>query len=236
MNKLDIDAVRNFYNNTPAIWAPNDQWHQWSYKQIEKYLSQITFTPQEHILNAGSGGNSYGLICDMIHVDIAEKKLKGIPNAIVSSIESMPFHTSEFDHIVCVGSVINYCDASAAISEFSRVIKQGGKLILEFENSGGYEYCGTSTYRNSANLVTVKFQGEDHNQWLYSLPYIKSLLLANSFAVDDIFAYHICSSLALYLSGDETKAVKYAQFDAVARMLPMMVVHANNFILNCRKL
>lgn len=236
MKGIDVDKVREFYNATPAIWLPDDHWHQWSYHQIEKYLSQVHILPQQYVLNAGSGGNSYGLECNMVHVDIAETKLEGVSNSVVSSIEAMPFQSSIFDKIVCVGSVINYCDASAVISEFSRVIKHGGNLILEFENSGGYEYKGTTVYNKSAGIVTVKFQGSDHRQWLYSLPYIKNLLVANSFSISDVYAYHIFSSKALQLCRDESRAVRYARFDKIARKLPWMASHANNFIINCRKL
>lgn len=236
MNKLDINEVRDFYNTTKAIWAPTDYWHQWSYNQIKKYLSKLKISPQEHVLNAGSGGNSYNINCDMIHVDIAEEKLKSIPNAVVSTVENMPFTSSIFNRVICVGSVINYCDASATITEFSRVLKTNGILILEFENSGGFEYKGTPIYNKSAGVVTVKFQGKNHKQWLYSLPYIKALLKANSFSIENIFAYQICSSLALHLCGNESKAVKYARFDCMARKIPQIAAHANNYIICCKKL
>lgn len=236
MNGVDPNEVRKFYNETPAIWASTDHWHQWSLHQIEKYLSQFRFLPQECILNAGSGGNSYGIEGNMIHVDIAEEKLKGISNAVVSSIQTMPFPAGMYHKIICVGSVINYCDASAVITEFSRVLKNNGYLILEFENSGGFEYKGTPIYNKSAQVVTVKFQGKDHRQWLYSLPYIKSLLDANSFCIEDVHAYHICSSLALHFKKNETHAVKYARLDRIAHKLPWLTAHANNYILTCRKL
>lgn len=233
---VDINEVRDFYNTTPEIWASNDYWHQWSYSQIKKYLSGLQISSQEYVLNAGSGGNSYDIDCNMIHVDIAEEKLKSIPNAVISSVEAMPFTSSMFHKVICVGSVINYCDASATITEFSRVLKTNGTLILEFENSSGYEYKGTPIYGKSAGVVTVKFQGKDHKQWLYSLQYMRALLKANGFSVENTFGYQICSSLALHLCGDESKAVKYARFDCIVRKFPQIVAHANNFILCCRKL
>lgn len=236
MDKVDINKVREFYNSTPEIWSPTDHWHQWSYYQLKNYLSHIRFLGSEHVLNAGSGGNSYGIECNMTHVDIAEEKLKGIPNSVISSVEAMPFSSEIFDKIICVGSVINYCDASAVIAEFSRVLKRNGNLILEFESSGGFEYKGMPIYKKSAGVVTVKFQGEDHVQWLYSLPYIKKLLVANSFSIDDIFPYQILSSLALHFSKDESSAVRFSRFDKIARKLPWIAAHANNFILYCRKL
>lgn len=236
MNSIDLNEVKKFYNTTPEIWAADDQWHQWSLKQIQGYLSGIIFSGKDSILNAGSGGNDYNISCkEMVHVDIAEKKLQGIPNAVVSSVESMPFPDARFDSIVCVGSVINYCDAGAVIAEFSRVSKPGAILVLEFENSGGFEYRKKECYKESAAIVTVQFQGSAHTQWLYSVPYIKSLLKAHHFAIQDVFPYHICSSLALSLNGLEEKSVKYARFDALARGIPLLATHANNYIIRCSK-
>ena len=45
----------------------------------KRYLNGITFSSQDSVLNAGSGGNSYNISCgEMVHVDVAEKKLEGI--------------------------------------------------------------------------------------------------------------------------------------------------------------
>lgn len=235
--KPDESAVKKFYNETPEIWASYDRWHLWSRQQIQKYLDSVAFPSESDILNAGSGGNDYGIICKkMIHVDIADQKLKDIPNSVVANIESLPFQSNTFDGIVCVGSVINYCDAGAAISELSRTAKQGAILILEFESSAGFEYKHTEAYGQSAIVVTVKFQNEqNHIQWLYSPSYIKSLLKTYDFEIEHILPYHICSSFALYFCNNETKAVRFARFDNIARSIPNMASHANNFIFKCRK-
>lgn len=233
---VDQNTTREFYNNTPEIWASDDHWHLWSKQQIEHYLHSLVFQSTDYVLNAGSGGNAYGIVCNMVHVDIAEQKLTGIPNAIISSVEKMPIDDAVFDAAICVGSVINYCDAAASIAEFARVLKENGTLVLEFENSSGYEYKGSSAYCRSATVVTVKFQGQDHTQWLYSLQYIKSLLAANGFVIDDIFPYQIMSSLALKYLKKEAVAVKYAILDSFARKLPFLSAHANNIIIRCRKL
>lgn len=236
MNKLDENEVRDFYNSTPEIWAKDDQWHQWSRNQIADYLCRFQFHLQDIILNAGSAGNDYGIICNMFHVDIAEEKLKGIQNAVIASIESLPFSNGMFNSIICVGSVINYCDANAVIAEFARVLQPKGILILEFENSAGFEYKGTEIYGKSADVVTVKFQGKDHNQWLFSVSYIMALLKANNFSILDVYPYQICSSLVLHICGNEARSVKYAKWDGLARRIPWLANHANNFILYCQKL
>ncbi len=75
MNTVDLNDVKNFYNKILEIWASDDHWHLWSLRQIDKYLKKVPL--KGNILNAGSGGNDYNILCqEMIHVDIAEKNLK----------------------------------------------------------------------------------------------------------------------------------------------------------------
>ena len=70
------------------------------------------------MLNAGSGGSIYnGISGKFFHVDISDKFIKELPNSYVASIENLPFNTNFFDTAICVGSVINYCDALTALSE-----------------------------------------------------------------------------------------------------------------------
>lgn len=233
---VDQNSIRGFYNSASEIWASNDYWHLWSKQQIEKYLYSLEIKEADYVLNAGSGGNSYGIACNMVHVDIADQKLIGVSNAIVSSIENLPIDSAVFDAVICVGSVINYCDAAASIAELARVLKQNATLVLEFESSSGYEYKGSSAYNKAASVVTVKFQGQDHTQWLYSLQYIRSLLIANGLDIDDIFPYQIVSSFALRHSKNENEAVKYAKLDCIARKIPFISTHANNIIIRCHKL
>ena len=236
MKEVKESTIRDFYNNVPEIWAKNDYWHQYSHRVIENYLHKQQITRERVVLNAGSAGNSYGIDCDMYHVDIAEKKLVGIKNAYVASIEKLPFSDQLFDDVICVGSVINYCDAAAAISEFARVLKPSGRLILEFENSAGFEYRGKAVYSKSADIVTVKFQGHDHTQWLFSKKYILSLMQTFNFKVTDEFGFHILSALALNLSQSESSSVRYTKVDPVLRRIPYFANHANNVILSCEKL
>lgn len=237
MKRVDLDEIRDFYNNASEIWAPNDHWHLWSRKQIQNFIDKIDFTHCNLVLNAGSAGNDYGVRSKkMIHIDIAEDTLRGVPNSVVGNIEHLPFEDELFDGIICVGSVINYCDALAVISEFSRVSKPGANVIIEFENSAGYEYRKTSAYKQPATTVTVKFQGKDHTQWLYSISYIKALLLEYGFEIKRLFPFQIMSSLILSITKDETASVRYARFDNLVRKLGPVAMHANNMIVYCKKL
>ena len=233
--QLNNEEIKSFYNELENIWAEDDLWHQYSRNKIEWCLKKNCFSDNSYVLNAGSGGNNYGLNCKQHHVDIADKKISHLELFSVASIENLPFENDCFDSIICVGSVINYCDAMQAISELSRVIKKKGILILEFENSSGYEYKNKPVFKTAADITQVIFQNTIHTQWLYSYPYIKGLIAQYGFEIRKKYFFHILSSYMLYKGYDERKASRFAKFDKVLQWIPIINKHANNVILVCEK-
>jgi ubiquinone/menaquinone biosynthesis C-methylase UbiE len=202
-----------------------------SHKKLTEFLHKLRFAPDAYILNAGSGGNNYGLPYKMHHVDIAENKISKFENHTVGSIESMPFPNETFTDIICVGSVLNYCDAVTAITELARVLKIDGRLILEFESSNGYGYILNKCYNQSATVVTVEYRNEPHVQWLYSYKYINSIVKAVGLQNIKSYGYHYISGICLSLGISESKSANYANFDFIARIIPVIKQHAHNYIL-----
>jgi len=238
MEQLDQEAIKHFYEDTEQVWPQNNKWYSYLKSEIDKYIGRrCNPLNNVYILNAGSGGNDYGIISDnMYHVDIAKNKISHLKNAVVANIENLPFPDTMFDYVICVGSVINYCDAIAAIAEISRVLKKHGRLILEFENSLSFEYYGRNEYGKSVEIVTTKYFEQSHQLWVYSFNYIKNILAEFSFIIRNFSAFHILSSLHLRKSNDENIASGLAKFDCVFRYIPYFKRHAGNIILLCEKL
>ncbi|MDR2805872.1 MAG: class I SAM-dependent methyltransferase [Dysgonamonadaceae bacterium] len=236
LQKLDIEKIRQFYNDVPEIWNKDDYWHLYSKCQIEKCLKKHLFNENEYILNAGSGGNDYGLKCNLHHVDIAQNKIEHFDKYTVASVENLPFSNNLFNGVICVGSVVNYCDAVATISELSRVLKSSGTLILEFENSWGFEYRQKSVYRTAANITSVIFQNQLHIQWLYSYKYIQNLIKQYNLQITHIYRFHLLSALMLSMGYDERTATQYTKYDKLLQYIPFINNHSNNMVLICRKL
>ena len=158
MAKIDTKKIAEFYNNIESVWDEKDPWHQYSKSFIQEKISLINWGSYSRILNAGSAGNAYGIDENKtIHVDIAEAKIAGKNNAYVASVESMPFKDNYFDAIICVGSVINYCDLVTTIKEFARVLNNEGILILEYESSFGFEYYNEDYYMSNACIVSIPY-------------------------------------------------------------------------------
>lgn len=235
MDALDKEKIRNFYNTIEHIWDPTDKWHTYTHKKISTFLRKINLKKNLYILNAGSGGNSYNLYNRMHHVDVAEEKINKCPEYTVSSIESMPFKDDIFDVIICVGSVINYCDAAACLSEFNRVLKPNGLLILEFENSHSYEYFGKKAYKKNAYIVDCIFQSKEHRNWVYSHEYICKLLTTMGFNISSKRYFHILSSLVLRLGFSEKTSSWFAGLDVIFSLLPPFRSHSGNVFLICHK-
>lgn len=70
-------------------------------------------------------------------------------NISCGSIAELPFEDSSFDAIICWGVLCYLSEESikAAISEFSRVLKSNGKLMLVIRSTADYRYI-TSSEKN----------------------------------------------------------------------------------------
>ena len=237
MNKIHIDYehIKEFYNTVDNVWT-DDPWHNYYRSVIYEFIKEHSDFFSNKILNAGSAGNTYNIICnEMYHVDIAENKLKNIENAICANIEDIPFENQSFDSIICVGSVINYCDAMSVIKEFSRLLRKSGYLILEFESSGGFEYLDSPCFGQDAYMIETWYIEESHAQWLYSPNYIYNIL-SNEFKVIDKKTFHILDGVAYHFMS-ETKAVSLAKkTDSFIGKIPLLNKHGNNIILFAKKL
>ena len=238
MEKVDQEAIKDFYNSVDDVWPHDNDWYSYTRKGIYKYVRKnCNPLNNSYILNAGSGGNDYGLKSDNIyHVDIAGDKIAHLKNAAVSSIEKMPFPDGMFDYSICVGSVINYCDAITAITEMSRVLKKNGILILEFNSSISFEYFGKEEYSKPVTIGNSIYIGQSHRFWIYSFDYIKKILKENSFNIQKYSGLHILSSWYYKKCNDENIAAKLAKFDCIFRCMPYFKKHANSLILLCKKI
>jgi len=237
--RLEIAAVRERYSD-PAAYSGTDDWHRFTANRIRgelrRYCADIVARPGSAILNAGAGNNDLG-ICPptTLNLDISESGLSRLPNPIVGSVENIPLLDETIDTIICVGSVINYCSAAAAIREFQRILKYGGQLILEFESSRSAEFIGSSAFGRPAAIAETFYQGATEVVRVYDPLYIKNLLLASKLSVVRVVPIHIASPLALRATRNLRFAAKVARLDALFSHTPILSRWASNQILFCEK-
>ncbi|SRR3990167_5746406 len=235
---IDESEVRKRYNEIDCIWDPSDAWHTYTHKKINKVLRDIenTYIPSGGtVLFAGSAGNSYSIkSATEFHLDVAENTLKGVENAVVGSIQNMPFQSNSVDCIVCVGSVVNYVDLTMAIIEFQRVLKPQGVLILEFEKSDSFEYIYTKHFKKNISLVETFYNNGAERIWVYSYRhFIKEIKQAN-FKIKYENHFHIASSLMLRLSKNSNFSSKLSCLDVFLSRTPIIKYFSCNslFVLS----
>lgn len=147
MKNIDPKNIKAFYDQADSPWPQNNKWHDINQFEIKKAIQKLKLSSASIVLNAGSGGNDYGLNVQLHNIDISANKNKALNNFIEGNIEHLPYDSDFFNCVICVGSVLNYCDPCKVIQEFSRVLNQKGQLLLEFESSYSYEYLSYSVYK-----------------------------------------------------------------------------------------
>jgi len=237
--RLAPDSIRARYND-PKAFAAVDEWHRYTASEIRRHVNRwwnrTANGDRGRVLNAGAGGNDLGVCPNTtINVDLSERRLSPFSTAVVASIEAMPIATGSIDIALCVGSVINYCDAAAAISELSRVLRPDGHLIVEFESSRSAELALQKSFGDSVGVVKTFYCKRTEVVWAYRLDYVKHLLSATGFVVTEIIPIHVLSPWVLLVLRSKWAAALVARLDRFGRDLPLMTRWASNFLLFCEK-
>lgn len=225
-NKVQKTAYRNYKNNTP--WPADDTWHYVTHLIIEKFVANWVdkYTYENSIcLNIGSGLSKYPVKGTLIQMDIISEYVESQPNYIVGSLEDIPIEDNSVEFIICVGSVLNYCDAIRSINEIKRVLKKNGKALIEFERSNSAEFLLTKDYGSDVFLKKYNYNNQEHLLWMYSEKYIKKILSHNGFRIENIYRFHILSSLMYKLGFSEKESSKYYKLDDSFQLLSYPFAH-----------
>ena len=233
------EQVRLFYNSIDPNRKSDDPWHSYSRDRVESfiinYLAGIHVGDKLRVLNAGSGGNSFGDNYKRdYHVDLACRGLR-MKRAAVADVQRLPFPDKSFDLTICVGSVINYCDAALAISELSRTLKGSGRLILEFEQSGSLEFLLTPAFRSNAHVIETFYNHHVQYLWVYSERYVENLLDSNGLSVLLTERFHIASPLILRLTQSPKISARFAKADKLLQEINSILKLSCNVIFACEK-
>lgn len=239
MDRIDLNEVAKSYDLIQNIWPINDKWHTYNQQQIVnslKHAGLLSIPNESKILNAGSGGSAYSMNeSNMYHVDLAASKIINKKHCHVGNIESLPYDNCFFDVIICVGEVVNYCDAPKVILEFSRVLKKDGILILEYESTNTLELIFRKEFNCPRLLWETFYQGHPEWIWYYSDDYIINLLSIYSFNVLNNYQFHILSILVYRFTHNPNFSYYFSFFDPICRLLPWIRRYGSNTIILARK-
>ena len=146
-------------------------------------------------------------------MDIISEYVENEPNYIVGSLEDIPIEDNSVEFIICVGSVLNYCDAIRSINEIKRVLKKNGKALIEFERSNSAEFLLTKDYGSAVFLKKYNYN--------------------NGFKIENTYRFHVLSSLIYKLGVSEKESSKYYKLDDSFQLLSYPFAH--NVIIEITK-
>lgn len=228
---VENTAKENYKESEP--WPDDDIWHSYTYKILQKhiqnYIDELQLKNTQVVLNAGCGKTTYKTCATIIHMDIIETYIKLFENYLVGSIEKIPMQDCSVDCVICVGSVINYVDIQKAMSEFSRILKPNGFLILEYERSNSAEFLFTKKYAQTVFMQTYQYNNQTHFLWMYNEKFVLQLAEFYKFCCKKKYRFHSISSMLFRFGLTEKKAAKYSIFDNWLQ--PFSYFFAHNEIL-----
>ena len=139
------------------------------------------------------------------------------------------------DLCICVGSVVNYCDVKRVISEFKRILRPGGTMVIEFETTLSLDLPGTNEYDQDAVIIETFYNHHREVIWIYAQRYIESLLRKNGFRFHHHYYFHIIAPLLYRLTHNVNFAASFTFIDDILRHIPGLRNHCSNVIMTCEK-
>lgn len=89
MKNIDPKNIKAFYDQADSPWPQNNKWHDINQFEIKKAIQKLKLSSASIVLNAGSGGNDYGLNVQLHNIDISANKNKALNNFIEGGILSI---------------------------------------------------------------------------------------------------------------------------------------------------
>lgn len=235
-DKTFVDGRRKFYEEQYRIAEPMDPWHAYAQRVLHSKVLEWYYNACRRrgtrVLNAGSGGSSYGIAEPMTHLDLFESRVCHHPDYLVGDISAIPATDESYDVVICVGSVLNYADPVSAIRELTRVLRPGGKLILEYERSRSFEHRWEHRHSYACARVTTFYGGVKTHVWTYGDEFVDGLLLASKCRFYREFRFHGASTVALACSGSPAFATYFTFADRwLAQCWPVRNIASNRLVL-----
>ena len=197
------------------------------YDRISKNIVYSYLKNCRYVLDAGTGTGRFAIYLakkgievvaidsskEMVLIAREKSKREGCENKnhfIIGDVENLPFKPEVFDGVCSIHVLIHFVSRGKIISEFSRVIKNGGIVVLDTPNkmlSKGYSWIikaiGKATFRD----------------YHYDLKEVKELFLISSMKVIDrtkivklprlVLHFLICSLRLKFLVKVVEKLEKY---------------------------
>src|ERR1019366_2593852 len=230
-----IEGRRKFYLEQYRIAESIDAWHAYAQRVVhsttKEWFQRYGRGRGTRFLNAGSGGSDYGIAEPMTHLDLFESRIAHLNQRLVGDIARIPATDNTFDVVLCVGSVVNYADPLLAIREFSRVLRKGGLLVIEYERSASFEYLSRNGFSRGCCRMETFYGNAATHVWVYGDGFMDGLLAASGFERITETRFHALSSIALALSKSPAFATRFTFGDrTLAQIWPFKTIASNRML------
>jgi SAM-dependent methyltransferase len=138
-----------FFDAMAPGYAALEPWYEHLYAVLHDLLRHALAPPAARAglraLDAGCGTGfqtavlaelgyaAHGLDLSAGLLDVARRTLDAVP-LVRGDVEALPYRDGVFDAVTCCGSTLSFVpDAARALRELGRVLRPGGRLLLECE-------------------------------------------------------------------------------------------------------
>lgn len=214
------ESAAQLYADGQVIWHDDDAWNTHKRDCIDRFCAKkLAGAHYRRSLDIGAGRHPYAWMPkDTFHTDRFHEQVRHHSRAVAAEAEALPFVSSYFDLVVCVGAVLNYVSAIECLAEIARVTRRGGHLLLHFETSTSAEHIGSRRWGASAVRLSTINASRPDNIWIYRPGFIYDQLRGLGFRILNRSSFHIASAVGLKLGLSQARAARWARFDRIVRM------------------
>lgn len=189
---MNINHVEAQYDKMPSSY--DTRWQDYLYSTHKMALNLAGISPSDLVLDASSGT---GLLAEKITylmgregtvtlidisngmLELAKKRLSRYQNVQVTraDVHNLPFAPEYFSKVLTVSALHHYRNPNKAISEFYRVLKLDGSLII-------VDWCNNSLYFKVYDIFMRIFD-KAHNK-THTTKELESILVEEGFNIDEI--------------------------------------------------
>lgn len=235
---LDVKSrAKVAYELMEHPWPPGDNWSEHTKRSIGEFVRAVVPNEEGLILNAGCGGNDYGLSRRMtcVNLDISLRQCRTLNLPVLGDVEQIPFADNLFDATICVGAVINYVQPEKTIPELTRVTKPGGLILVDFESSYSAEIMFSRHWRQPLTVIERMYVDHMDKTYLFSPEYIRGLFEQARSAVIATRGYHIATAMWERIFAKALIPRAAYSVDRFASRMPGVRSLASSVLFACRK-
>ena len=235
---LDVKSrAKVAYELMEHPWPPGDHWSAHTKRSIAQFVREVVGPVDGLILNAGSGGNDYGLSdrATCVNLDISLRQCRTMALPVLGDVEHIPFPDNMFDATVCVGAVINYVQPEKAIPELARVTKPGGLILVDFESSYSAEIMFSQHWRKPLTVIERRYVDHMDKTYLFSPDHVRAILEQSRSTVVSARSYHIATAMWERIFANALIPRAAYSIDRLASRVPGVRALGSSVLFACRK-